>query len=250
MHPVLGLVALAPGLALGSFLNVVAARLPERRSVVHGRSHCPRCGQAISWYDNVPVLSYLVLRGRCRHCRGTISIRYLLVELAAAVLIALCFARFGLTGEAFLAAFFCAALVALAAIDAEHRILPDRIVLPSAGIVLVGQLALSPELWQEWILAPLALAGFLFCVLLAYPRGMGMGDVKLALLLGAGLGREVAVAMAIALLTGLAVSVVLLVREGSAARSIRVPFGVFLALGGIVALFAGEPLLERYLGLF
>ena len=201
-------------------------------------------------HDNVPVVSWVRVGGRCRHCGGSISVRYLLVELATAVLVAACFARFGFTGQAFLAAFFSAVLVTLAAIDAERRILPDRIVLPSAAIVLAGNLVLEPELWLEWILAPLALSGFLFAVLLAYPRGMGMGDVKLALLLGAGLGREVAVAMAVALLSGLVVSIVLLVREGRAARKLKVPFGVFMALGGVVALFAGERLLDAYLTLF
>jgi leader peptidase (prepilin peptidase)/N-methyltransferase len=250
VDPVLALFAFAPGLALGSFLNVVAARLPERRSLARGRSECPSCRHELAWYDNVPLLSYVALRGRCRHCGTSISARYLLVELATALLVAGCFARFGLSGEAFVAAFFATCLVVLAAIDAERQLLPDRIVLPATGIVLAAQLGLAPERWLEWTLSALALAGFLFVVLIVYPAGMGMGDVKLALLLGAALGRECAVAMAVALLGGLAVGVVLLARHGAAARKIRVPFGVFMAAGGIVALFAGERLLDAYLGLF
>lgn len=249
MNPVLAVFALAPGLALGSFLNVVAARLPERRPLSHGRSECPACSTGIAWRDNVPVLSYLLLRGRCRHCRGAISVRYLLVELATAVLIAACLARFGLSGEAFLAAFLCTCLVVLAAIDAERHLLPDRITLPAAGLVLAGQLVLDPGRWPELTISALALSGLLFLVLLAYPAGMGMGDVKLALLLGVALGRECAAAFAVALLCGLVVSVVLLARHGAAARRMKVPFGVFLAAGGVVALFAGGQIIDAYLGL-
>lgn len=248
MNGALAALVFAPALALGSFLNVVAARLPEHRSL-NGRSECPSCSAGIAWYDNVPLVSYLVLRGRCRHCRARISIRYLAVELATALLVAACFARFGLTGEAFVSAFFIICLVVLATIDAEHQILPDRIVLPATAIMLVANLAIAPERWAEWVFAALALSGFLFAVLLAYPAGMGMGDVKLALLLGVALGRDAAVAMAVALLVGLLVSVVLLARHGAAARKTKVPFGVFMAIGGIVAVFAGDELLDGYLGL-
>ena len=143
-----------------------------------------------------------------------------------------------------MASIFVVCLVVLATIDAEHQILPDRIVLPATAIVLAANLVIAPERWSEWILAGLALAGFLFAVLLAYPAGMGMGDVKLALLLGVALGRDVAVAMAVALLVGLLVSVVLLVRDGAAARKTKVPFGVFMAIGGVVAVFAGDELLD------
>jgi leader peptidase (prepilin peptidase)/N-methyltransferase len=249
VNAALGALAFAPALALGSFLNVVAARLPEHRSL-NGRSQCMSCGAGIAWYDNVPVVSYLALRGRCRHCRAPISVRYLAVELATALLVAACFARFGFTGEAFVMSFFVVCLVVLATIDAEHQILPDRIVLPATVIVLAANLAIAPERWAEWILAALALSGFLFAVLLAYPAGMGMGDVKLALLLGVALGRDVAVAMAVALLVGLVVGVVLLARHGAAARKTKVPFGVFMAIGGVVAVFAGDELLDGYLGLF
>lgn len=249
MNPALAALAFGPALALGSFLNVVVARLPERRSL-GGRSACTSCGTAIAWYDNVPLASYLVLRGRCRHCQARISPRYFLVELATAALVAACFARFGVSGHAFVMAFFGTCLIALAAIDAERFVLPDRIVLPATVIVLAAHIAIAPDRWLEWVLASVALAGFLFAVLLAYPAGMGMGDVKLALLLGAALGRQAAVAMAVALLAGLLVSIVLLARHGAAARKTRVPFGVFMALGGIVAIFAGASILDGYLGLF
>jgi leader peptidase (prepilin peptidase) / N-methyltransferase len=237
----------APGLALGSFLNVVAARLPERRSVVGGRSACLACGSEIAWYDNVPLVSYIVLRGRCRSCRAPISWRYPAVELATAVLVAACFVRFGFSGEAFVAAYFCAVLVVLSAIDAERRILPDLIVLPSFALVLAAHIALQPERTVEWVAASLGASLFLFLALLAYPKGMGMGDVKLALLLGAGLGASVVVGMMIGMLSALVYSTVLFVRHGMAARKMAIPFGPFLAFGALVALFWGEGLLDAYL---
>ena len=249
MNVALGAFALAPALVIGSFLNVVAARLPGRMPIARGRSQCMACSEQIAWYDNVPLASYLVLRGCCRKCGARFSVRYFVVELLTALLVAGCFARFGLTGEAFVAALFCVCLVVLSAIDLEHRILPDRIVLPAAAIVLVANVALFPEQALEWVLAAVAASGFLFLGLLAYPRGMGMGDVKLALLMGAALGKSVAVAMAVALLAGLAVSIVLLARHGASARKQAIPFGPFLALGSVVALFAGERLLDGYLSL-
>ena len=240
----------APGLALGSFLNVVAARLPERRSVVGGRSACLACRSEIAWYDNVPLISYIVLRGRCRSCRAPISWRYPAVELATAFLVAACFVRFGFSAEAFVAAYFCAVLVVLSAIDAERRILPDVIVLPSFALVLAAHIALEPERTVEWVAASLGASAFLFLALLAYPKGMGMGDVKLALLLGAGLGASVVVGMMIGMLSALVYSTALFARHGMAARKMAIPFGPFLAFGAIVALFAGEAILDAYLNGF
>ena len=240
--------ALAPGLALGSFLNVVAARVPLRRSLVSPGSACMSCGHEIAWYDNVPLLSYALLRGRCRSCGVHIALRYPVVELVTALLFAGCFWKFGLTGSAAVAAFFCLALVAVSATDIEHRIIPNRIVLPAAGIVLAANTTLHPSL--EWALGALGASGFLFAAALAYPAGMGMGDVKLALLMGAALGRTVSAAMLIGMVAALIPGLVLLARYGGAARKIRIPFGPFLALGSVVALFAGHPLLHAYWGVF
>jgi leader peptidase (prepilin peptidase)/N-methyltransferase len=244
----LGLLAFGPALALGSFLNVVAARVPLRRSVVRPRSACMSCGSELAWYDNVPVVSWLLLRGRCRSCGARISVLYPAVELATAGLVAGCFFAFGLSGKAFVAAFFCVVLVVLSAIDLTHRIVPNRIVLPAAVVVLGAQTALEPS--PEWALGALGASGFLFVAALAYPAGMGMGDVKLALLLGAMLGRLVAVGLMIGMFAALVPSVYLLARHGSAARKMGIPFAPFLALGAIVALFAGQPLLDAYLGRF
>lgn len=250
MNVALAVVALPPALALGSFLNVVAARLPEGRSLVSPPSSCGGCGTRIAWRDNVPVLSYLRLRGRCRSCSARFSPRYLAVELGTAALVAACFLGFGLTADAFLAAFFVSVLVVLSAIDVERRILPDKIVLPSAAVVLAAQVALHPGQAVEWVAASLGASLFLFLALLAYPRGMGMGDVKLCLLLGAMLGWNVAVALMLGMLAALVPAVVLLARHGAAARKMGIPFGPFLALGAVVALFAGDRLLDAYLGTF
>ncbi len=248
MDVALGLFVFWPALALGSFMNVVAARVPLRRSVVRPRSACMSCGSELAWYDNVPIGSWLLLRGRCRSCGARISPLYPAVELATAGLVAACFVRFGLSGEAFLAAFFCVVLVVLSAIDLTHRIVPNRIVLPAALIVLLAQTALNPS--PEWALGALGAAGFLFVAALAYPAGMGMGDVKLALLLGAMLGRLVGVGLMLGMLAALVPSFVLLARHGSAARKMGIPFAPFLALGALIALFAGQALLDTYLRLF
>lgn len=238
----------APGLAVGSFLNVVAARLPLRRSLVSPRSACMSCGVEIRARDNVPVLSYLLLRGRCRACGERIPLRYPAVELVTAVLVAASGLRFGLTGYALLAAGFCAVLVALSAIDLEHRIVPNRVVLPAAAAVLALQLVREPSV--EWPLAALGASAFLLAAALAYPRGMGMGDVKLALLLGAMLGWTVAVALMVGLVAAAVPAVAIVVRRGRAAKGVGIPFAPFLAFGAVVALFAGQEILDWYLGRF
>jgi leader peptidase (prepilin peptidase)/N-methyltransferase len=241
----LAALALAPGLALGSFLNVVAARVPLRRSIVRPPSACMSCGHEIAWYDNVPVASWLALRGRCRSCHAAIPWRYPAVELLSGVLVAACVRRFGLHPEALVAAFFCLALVAVSATDLEHRIIPNRIVLPAAAVVLVAQTAVDPS--PEWAIAAVAAAAFLLAAALVYPAGMGMGDVKLCLLLGAMLGRTVPIALFVGTFSALAPGIVLLVRHGQKARKMGIPLGPFLALGAVVALFWGHPLLHLWL---
>jgi leader peptidase (prepilin peptidase) / N-methyltransferase len=240
-------IAFFPALAVGSFLNVVVARVPIGRSIVHPPSACMDCGHVIAWYDNVPVLSWLALRGRCRNCGTSISWRYPAVELSTALLVAGCFWKFGLSWDAGVASFFCVVLVVLSAIDIDRRIVPNRIVLPAAAIVLVAQTVLHPSV--EWVAAGFGASLFLFLAALAYPRGMGMGDVKLALLLGFALGRTVPVAMFAGMFSALVPSAVLFARHGSAARKMGIPFAPFLALGGLVALFVGKPLLDAYLTL-
>ncbi|HET7130125.1 MAG TPA: prepilin peptidase [Gaiellaceae bacterium] len=240
-------VVLAPGLAVGSFLNVVAARIPLRRSIVSPGSACPTCGTSLAWYDNVPLVSYLVLRGKCRHCQAAISWRYPAVEAATALLIAGCGLKFGFSWEFFVAASFCAVLVAVSATDLERRIIPNRIVLPATVVLFAAQTVLHPSV--EWLVAGLGAAAFFLIAALAYPGGMGMGDVKLALFLGVVLGRTVPVALLVGMLSALVPSFVIVARHGRAGRKMAIPFGPFLALGGIVALFAGNSILDWYLRL-
>src|SRR6478672_1505263 len=243
----LAALAFAPGLAFGSFLNVVAARVPLKRSLVSPASACMACGHEIALYDNVPLVSYAVLRGRCRACGVHIPLRYPAVELVAGLLFAGCFWRFGLSGTAVVAAFFCLTLVAVSATDLEHRIIPNRIVVPAGLIVLAANTALHPR--PAWAIGAFGASGFLLAAGLAYPAGMGMGDVKLAFLIGAALGRTVPVALFVAMIAALVPSLVLFARHGKAARKMGVPFGPFLALGSVVALFAGPWLLHAYLSL-
>ena len=250
MNVALAAAALAPALALGSFLNVVVARVPERRSLARPRSACVHCGHELAWHDNIPIVSYALLRGRCRACATPIGARYLAVEIATAVLVAACFLHFGLTARAFVGAFFVAVLVTLSAIDVERKILPDLIVLPAWAIVLAAQIALFPDRTVEWVAASLGASAFLFAAVLAYPRGMGMGDVKLALLLGAALGWDVGVGLMLGMLAAMAVGIVLIARHGAAARKMAIPFGPFLALGSVVALLWGDSILDAYLRLF
>lgn len=205
------------------------------------------CGEPVSTRDNIPLLGYLILRGRCRQCGKPIGWKYPVVEAVTALLLVACVLRFGLSGRTLVAAFFSAVLVVVAAIDFEHRIVPNRVVLPAAALVLATQTLLDPSI--EWVLAALGGAAFLFAAVLAYPKGMGMGDVKLALLLGAATGRSVPVALMVAMLSALVPAVVLFARHGAAARKHAIPFAPFLALGGLVALFAGTELLDAYLSL-
>jgi len=239
---------LAPALALGSFLNVVVARVPARRSILRPPSSCGSCGTEILWRDNVPLLSYALLRGRCRHCETRISATYPLVEGLTALLVVTCFAVWGLTAEAALAAGFCAVLVVLSVIDANERIVPNRIVVPAAVVALVAHTAIDPTLaWFAWALIA---AGGLFLVVLAYPKGLGRGDVELALLLGAVLGSAVTVALMLGLFAALVPAAVLVSRHGASARKMGVPLVPFLSFGAIVALFFGDAILDAYLGVF
>ena len=247
MGSAMAALALAPGLAVGSFLNVVAARVPLKQSIRRPGSACMSCKAPIVWYDNIPLVSYFALRGKCRNCGARIGLVYPVVEVAAALLVAACVLAFGLSFYAMIASFFCCTLVAISAIDIEHRIVPDRIVLPATVVVLGAQMVRDPSI--EWPLAAFLAALFLFVAAVVYPAGMGMGDVKLALLMGAMLGKVVSVALILGLVIGVVPGVYLLLRHGRAARKMGIPFAPFLALGSVIALFAGEWLLDAYLGL-
>jgi leader peptidase (prepilin peptidase) / N-methyltransferase len=234
------------GALIGSFLNVVAHRVPLGESLVSPGSHCPACGAAVRPYDNVPVVSWLVLRGRCRDCGAPISVRYPLVELLTASVFAAVVAFNGFDEDLVLELPFVAALIALAAIDFDHKLLPNRIVYPLAAWGLIATLLVDSADLVENLAAGAGAFAFLLVALIAYPRGMGMGDVKLAGAMGLFLGLSVIPALLVAFLSGSVVGLAIIAREGAGARKKAVPFGVFLALGGIVAVLAGPELIELY----
>jgi len=242
----LAALTLAPGLALGSFLNVIVARVPLRRSIVHPGSACDSCGHELSWFENVPVLSYVALRGRCRHCGAGIPAHHPLVEAATALLIAGAALKFGLTWDFAIAAIFLAALVTVSATDFERRIIPNRVVVPAAAVVLAAKTIVHPSV--EWAIAGFGASAFLLVAALVYPAGMGMGDVKLAALIGFAVGRSVPAALLLGFIAALVPSAVLMARHGRAARKMAIPLGPFLALGGVIGLFAGNSILHWYLG--
>ena len=234
------------GALIGSFLNVVAHRLPRSESLVRPGSHCPACGAPVRPYDNIPLLSWLMLRGRCRSCQARISARYPLVELLTAMAFAAVVAVNGFDEDLLLELPLVAALIALAAIDYDHRLLPNRIVYPLAAWGLIATLLVDRGDLVENVIAGAAAFTFLLLAVLAYPRGMGMGDVKLAGAMGLYLGLSIIPALLTAFLSGAVIGLVIIAREGPAGRKKAVPFGVFLALGGIVALLAGPELIDLY----
>jgi leader peptidase (prepilin peptidase)/N-methyltransferase len=238
----------ALGASLGSFLNVVAYRLPRSQSLVRPGSRCPSCATAIKPYDNLPVFGWLLLRGRCRSCSARISSRYPVVEALTALLAVAVVLVSHSTVSLVLGLVLVAVLVPIALIDLDHRLIPNKITLPAALAAVAIGLALKPSGVPEQLLSGAAAGGFLLVFVLAYPRGMGMGDVKLAAVLGLFLGRYVAVAILAGVLAGTIVGAVVMARVGvERGRKTAVPFGPFLALGGVVALLAGHPVLHWYL---
>src|SRR5579859_822393 len=204
------------GAMVGSFLNVVAYRLPRSESLVKPRSRCPGCGTAIKPYDNVPVLGWVLLRGRCRTCRTPISSRYPVVEaLTAALAVAVVLAKHS-AYEIALGLVLVGVLVPVALIDLDHRIIPNKITLPASVAAVAIGLIFRPSAVPEQLIAAAAAGGFLLVFLLLYPRGMGMGDVKLAAVLGLFLGRSVAVAVMTGVLAGTLVGALVMARVGVA----------------------------------
>jgi leader peptidase (prepilin peptidase)/N-methyltransferase len=234
------------GLVIGSFLNVVAYRLPRGESIVKPRSRCTTCGTEVRALDNIPLLSWLVLRGRCRHCDAQISARYPVVELATAVVFAVVALARGPQLELLIDLPFAAMLIAVADIDLEHRIVPNRILAPMAVWAFAASAVVRTDKLPELLVAGAAAFTLLLLAALAYPGGMGMGDVKLAGVMGLCLGVSIAPALLIAFLSGSLVGVAILIKHGAGARKRAVPFGPFLALGGLVGLVAGHELVHLY----
>lgn len=243
------LIALLLGLAVGSFATAAAHRLPRGISVVMARSECPSCGAQIAAYDNVPVVSWLVLRGRARCCGARISPRYPLTELAVGALFAATVLVYRHdAAEAVIGLVFVAMLAIVTLTDLERRTIPNKVLLVGAVLCILIAAPTDPGSLPERAIAAAAAGLLFFLVALAYPQGMGLGDVKLAATMGLFLGRAVAPAILAALLAGSLIGLALMVRHGSGARKMAIPFGPFLALGGIVGLLAGDQLIDLYLG--
>jgi leader peptidase (prepilin peptidase) / N-methyltransferase len=236
------------GLLVGSFLNVVAHRLPRGESLSRPRSRCPACRTTIRARDNIPVVSWLALGGRCRACRRTIPLRYPLVEAVTALLCALVVVVRGADPEVVLGVVLVLLLVPITLIDLDHRIIPNRLTYPGAIVAVALVALLDREALPEHLLAGAAAGGFLLLAAIAYPAGMGMGDVKLAAVLGLFLGSAVAPAMFAALMLGTLAGAAVMTRRGVAVgRRTAIPFGPFLAAGGVVGLLAGDAIVRWYL---
>jgi leader peptidase (prepilin peptidase) / N-methyltransferase len=238
------------GLAIGSFLNVVIARVPTGRSLVYPGSACPGCSAPLAWYDNIPVLSFLRLRGRCRACAMRISWRYPIVEAITAVILILAYLALGPSADFLVALVLFPALVAMTAIDLDHQMIPDVITLPGIPVGFLINLASGRTSWLDSVIGILVGGGLFLVIILVSRGGMGGGDLKLGAMLGAFLGWK-------ALLFGLFVSIVLggiigaaLLATGLRGRKDPIPFGPFLAAGGAMALVWGERAFGWWLGGF
>lgn len=249
--------ALAAGLAavlgalIGSFLTVVIWRLPRGESLWRPGSHCPGCGGDVRPYDRIPVVSWLLLRGRCRHCGEPISPRYPLVEALTAGLAALVPLTLGADEDIWIGLALVGTLVPLTFIDLDHRILPNRITYPAVPVAIGLTAAFDADRLPAHLIAGAAAFAFLLAAAWSYPSGMGMGDVKLAGVLGLFLGRAVAPALLVAFLAGTVAGLGIMAVKGvQAGRKTPIPFGPFLALGGLVGLYAGGALVDWYLGSF
>ena len=239
------------GAVLGSFLNVVAYRLPRRESLISPPSRCPSCGAHVKPYDNVPVLSWMLLRGHCRSCSAPISPRYPLVEALTAGLCVGAVLAGGSAASIALGILLILLVIPAALIDLEHRIIPNRLTATGAVLALSLGTALDPGGGPQRLIAAAAAGGFLLLAALAYPGGMGMGDVKLAGVMGLCLGRAVGPAIVIALFSGVLAGAVVIARKGAReGRKTAVPFGPFLAVGALVAIFAGQPIVDLYVNHF
>jgi leader peptidase (prepilin peptidase)/N-methyltransferase len=234
------------GALVGSFLNVVIHRLPRGESIVSPGSHCPACDAPVRAVDNVPLLSWLVLRGRCRSCGARISARYPAVELLTAAAFAAVVATRGFDEDLWLQLPFVACLIALAGIDLDHKLLPNKIVYPMAAYGVVASALVDFGDFPEHVIAGAGAFLFLLIVVLVYPAGMGMGDVKLAGAMGVYLGLSILPALLAAFLTGTIFGLTIIAREGAQARKTAVPFGVFLAIGGLIGVLAGPELIDLY----
>lgn len=241
------------GAIIGSFVTVVAHRLPlGEGGIVAGRSICPVCDTQIAAYDNIPIVSWLILGGRCRWCEAAISKRYPLTEAGLGLLFVGTVLALGTddVGELALGCLFCAVLMAITLTDLEHRIIPNKVLIfgSVAAVAVVLAFGLGDE--ASRLIAAVAGGGALLLVAIAYPRGMGMGDVKLVAMMGLYLGRSIAPALLIGFASGALIGALLIARHGAQARKQAVPFGPFLALGGVIGFWFGDQIVDWYLDSF
>jgi leader peptidase (prepilin peptidase)/N-methyltransferase len=239
------------GLCIGSFLNVCIYRLPASQSITRPRSHCPNCNELIHFYDNIPVLSYLVLRGRCRFCSEKISFRYPVVEILSGLFALVTFLKYGLTLEALIYYVFVSALIVITFIDIDHQIIPDIITLPGIPLFFIAGFALPNITYIDSIIGILAGGGSLFLVAWIYhlvtkKEGMGGGDIKLLAMIGALIGWQgvlftIFVASAVGTVSG-----ILVMLKSRKSMKLAIPFGPFLAIGGIAYIFIGPQLIYWY----
>lgn len=252
-HVVFPVFAFLFGAAVGSFLNVCIYRLPEDKSVISPGSHCPRCGESIRFYDNIPILSYLVLRGKCRFCNNRISPQYCVVELLTASFSVLLFLLYPPL-EYFIYFVFFSSLVVITFIDLEHQIIPNSISIPGIPIGFLASFGLSQITWLDSLLGIALGGGVLYGVALGYylimkTEGMGGGDIKLLAMIGAFVGsKAVVVTIFVSAFVGSVVGVAMMLFQGKG-RKYAIPYGPFLALGAIVSLFWAESLVAWYQGL-
>ena len=258
------------GLIIGSFLNACIYRIPLKKSLIHPPSSCPQCGKPIRFYDNIPVLSYLFLLGKCRACHAPIPIRYPIVELIVGLLSLALFMRYGLSPMYFFSFLFVAALVTISFIDLQHKIIPDVISLPGIllGVIvsiipfsqvswlgaIVSTRPFSDVSWLDSLIGAIGGGGFLFLVAVIFERitgkeGMGGGDVKLLAMIGAWMGwRSLPLSILLASLSGIIIGGGALFLSGKGYR-VRIPFGPFLSLGALIYFFYGTELVTWYLGI-
>ena len=252
MDTIFQILAFIYGLCIGSFMNVCIYRVPLSRSLIKPASACPRCGRPIPFYDNIPLVSFLLLRGRCRNCGAGISWRYPLVELLGGLTGLACVARFGPGLPALVYFVFCAVLIVVTFIDIDHGIIPDVITLPGIVLALAASFLLPRTSFGDALLGILLGGGSLLAVAVVYQwvakrEGMGMGDVKLLAMIGALIGWQgVLFTLFVGSLAGSLVGFVMVLTQGRKDLKLRVPFGPFLSLGAMVYVFAGPSLIRWY----
>lgn len=241
------LIFIFSGLIIGSFLNVLIYRLPLKISIAAPSSFCPECNLKIKFYDNIPVVSYLILKGRCRNCKTRISPRYPIVEALTAFFFALSYYFFGISFNLLLSVIFISGLITVSFTDIEHEIIPNVVVLPLSAIGLLINISVMPQRW--WIILAFASGSFLFMFIISmiYPKGMGMGDVKLSLMAGAYLTQKVIPGLFIGFFAGSIFGLAMIILKKKKIKQ-TIPFGPFISFGCIVALFFGDKIINWYLG--